>query len=101
MRYNIQIKSHKNLWVNNSDVLRCVNFTNSDDESKIMKSFVDFCNENPLVVARHGIRIFDNNLYDWVLRTEVPDGFKPYIDSICILWNYNLPENHPLIEFSE
>ena len=98
MRYDIQIKSTKGAWITDQDTFKFID-SSSDDESKIMKSFVDFCSSKPSVVGRHGIRIFDNNIYDWVLRTEVPEGFKPFVDPICVLWNFSLSKDHDLLEF--
>lgn len=104
MRYQIQfyedtedIESFDN-WTMNAGFCR-IKECQSNDESKIMSLFVDFCKNFPKVVSRHKLRIFDNYLYDWVVMTSVPDQFEPYNDPICIFWNHYLPDDHPILEF--
>ena len=106
MRYEIQFlqelknQHNKYEWTSNSVFCRVI-ACQSNDESKIMSSFIGFCNDFPKVVSRHSIRIFDNYIYDWVVMTRVPDQFEVFNDPICIIWNQHLPSDYLFLEFKQ
>ena len=106
MRYEMQFACvDKNLkteheWTSNAGFCRVLT-CQSNDESKIMSSFVEFCINFPKVVSRHNTRIFDNYIYDWVVMTRVPDQFEEFNDPICVIWNSHLPDDHSLLEFKQ
>jgi len=106
MRYEIQfsqeLKKDKSQleWTNKASFCRVIT-CQSNDVSKIMSSFIEFCNSFPMVVSRHDSRIFDNYIYDWIVKTRVPYQFEPYIDPICIIWNQHLPDGHSILEFKQ
>ena len=99
MRYVIEMLNNGKWQVNDSLFKRFIN--KSDDLSKITKSIVDCCKSNPAAISRYNLRLFDNNIYEWVFKTEVEYGFIPFKDPICILWNNNLPFDHPSLELKD